>query len=230
MLRRLASWSVDEILILDVSRALHSQGNWHSRWDRRAGPDSSFLSFIARVAETINVPLTVGGGIRSVEDALNYLNHGADRVTVNSLLFENPNGVSELISEVGAQAVVASLDVEQVSHWRIRPSVGSKSDIDFESMLLRVEALRPGELLMQSVNDDGRGLGFNLKLATEVQSICSVPLMLASGAGSTEHFVQAACAGPRALVSANMWHFKELVGPRIKEALRDHGVPIRPDY
>jgi len=232
MLKRLASWSVDEILILDISGEMESQGKWHSRWDRRAGQSLTFLSFISQVADSINIPLTVGGRIRNVDDALNYLKHGADRVSVNSMLFTNPYGVSELISEVGAQAVVASLDVKQVTkmgehRWTLRSPASYEHKSTLESMLRLLAEIRPGELLIQSVDDDGQGSGFNVELAAEIQRLCAIPLMLASGAGSIDHFVEAAHAGVRALVAANMWHFKELVGPRIKTALLESGIAVR---
>lgn len=232
MLKRLASWSVDEILILDISGEMESEGKWHSRWDRRAGQSLTFLSFISQVADSINIPLTVGGRIRNVDDALNYLKHGADRVSVNSMLFTNPYGVSELISEVGAQAVVASLDVKQVTNmgehrWTLRSPASYEHKSTLESMLRLLAEIRPGELLIQSVDDDGQGSGFNVELAAEIQRLCAIPLMLASGAGSIDHFVEAAHAGVRALVAANMWHFKELVGPRIKTALLESGIAVR---
>jgi len=208
----------DEITFLDVTASVVGRG--------------TMLDVVRRTADTVFIPLTVGGGIRSVADVDTLLRAGADKVGVNTAAIHRPELVSEIAGRFGNQVLVASLDVRraagQPSGFEVTTHGGRKSaGLDAIEWAARVAALGAGEILLNSMDADGTKGGFDLELIAAVRAVVDIPVIASGGAGKAADFPPAIDAGADAVLAASIFHFGEVTIGEVKKALADAGHPTR---
>lgn len=190
------------------------------------------LDMVKRVAESVFIPFTVGGGIRTVEDFKMILREGADKVAVNSAAIMNPELISEAADKFGSQCVVVAIDAksrEDKKGWNIFKN-GGRVDmgIDAVEWAMKAEKLGAGEILLTSMDKDGTKNGFDLELTKMVSENVSIPVIASGGAGNKEHFYDALTDGmAAAALAASLFHYKELSITEVKDYLFERGVSVR---
>jgi cyclase len=208
----------DELTFLDVTASADNRG--------------TMLDVVRRTAETVFIPLTVGGGIRGVGDVDTLLRAGADKVGVNTAAIARPELVSEIAQRFGNQVLVLSLDVrraaDQPSGFEVTTHGGRRSaGLDAVAWAARVAELGAGEILLNSMDADGTKDGFDLELIRAVRSVVDIPVIASGGAGAVGHFPPAVAAGADAVLAASVFHFGELRIDEVKQALRSAGITVR---
>ena len=187
---------------------------------------------VRRTAEQVFIPLTVGGGVRTVDDVDRLLRAGADKVGVNTGAIERPEVVGEIARRFGAQVLVLSVDARrapgQPSGFEVTTHGGRRSaGLDAVEWAARGARLGAGEILLNSMDADGTKAGFDLELIAAVRAVVDVPLVASGGAGAVEHFAPAVRAGADAVLAASVFHFGQLRVGEVKSALRAAGVTVR---
>jgi len=207
----------DEITFLDVAATNENRG--------------TTLDMVTRCAEQVFIPLTVGGGIRALEDVSRLLASGADKVSVGSAGIRRPELLSEIAKEHGNQVLVISLDLKRSSTksgFGVTSNGGRElTDLDAMEWVRQVQDLGAGELLVNSIDADGTRDGFDLELIDRVKQISQVPVIASGGAGTLEHFVAAAQAGADALLAASVFHEGMFTISDVKEAMKAAGLEVR---
>lgn len=207
----------DEICFLDIT-ATHE--------GRR-----TMVDVVRKTAEHVFVPLTVGGGIGSVEDFREILRAGADKVSVNSAAVKNPELISQAAEIFGSQCVVAAIDAKRDEKGRFKVVVhGGRKDtgLDAVEWAKKCQELGAGEILLTSMDTDGCREGFDLELLRAVCSVVSIPVIASGGCGRLEHFSQVfEETGADAALAASLFHFRELTVEEVKEHLVEHEIPVR---
>ncbi|MEE0811812.1 imidazole glycerol phosphate synthase subunit HisF [Blautia sp.] len=207
----------DEICFLDIT-ATHE--------GRR-----TMVDVVRKTAEHVFVPLTVGGGIGSVEDFRGILRAGADKVSVNSAAVKNPELISQAAEIFGSQCVVAAIDAKRDEKGNFKVVVhGGRKDtgLDAVEWAKRCQELGAGEILLTSMDTDGCREGFDLELLRAVCSVVSIPVIASGGCGRLEHFSQVfEETGADAALAASLFHFRELTVQEVKEHLAEHEIPVR---
>jgi cyclase len=207
----------DEVTFLDVAATNENRG--------------TTMDMVTRCAEQVFIPLTVGGGIREVEDVSRLLESGADKVSVGSAGIRRPDLLSEISAEHGNQVLVISLDLKRASTpsgFGVTSNGGRElTDLDAMEWVRRVQDLGAGELLVNSIDADGTRDGFDLDLISRIKEISSVPVIASGGAGKLEHFVAAANAGADALLAASVFHEGLLTIADVKQSMRAAGLEVR---
>ena len=208
----------DELVFLDITASS----------DRRA----IVAEMVRRVAETVFIPFTVGGGIRTVEDFRVILREGADKIAINSAAIDNPKLISDAAEKFGSQCVVVAIDAKRRTDgegWTTYKH-GGRLDcgIDAVEWAAKADSLGAGEILLTSMDCDGTKNGYDLALTRAVSDAVSIPVIASGGAGNAGHFYDALTEGMAdAALAASLFHFKELEIREVKEALRDRGVSVR---
>ncbi|BDZ58249.1 imidazole glycerol phosphate synthase subunit HisF [Barrientosiimonas endolithica] len=205
----------DELTFLDVTA---------SSSDRETTYD-----VVRRTAEEVFIPLTVGGGVRSVDDVDRLLRAGADKVGINTGAIARPEVMAEIADRFGAQVLVLSADVRRADgHFEVTTHGGRRSaGLDAIEWCARAERLGAGEILLNSMDADGTKDGFDLELIRAVRAATSLPLIASGGAGTVEHFVEAVEAGADAVLAASVFHYRELTVGQVKAGLAEAGYPVR---
>ena len=214
-------------------------------YDRQGADEITFLDITAthegrktmadvvrKTAKNVFVPLTVGGGISTIEDFRTILRAGADKVSVNSSAVRNPDLVAQAADKFGSQCVVVAIDArkrEDRSGWNIYKN-GGRVDVGIDAIewAKKVESLGAGEILLTSMDCDGTKAGYDLELTKAVAESVSIPVIASGGAGTVEHFKEALTdGGADAALAASLFHYKELEIRQVKEYLRDQGISVR---
>ena len=208
----------DELTFLDVSASKDGRG--------------TMLEVVRRTAEQVFIPLTVGGGVRSVEDVDQLLRAGADKVSVNTSALARPALLRELADRFGSQCIVLSVDArrttDQPSGFEVTTHGGTRSaGLDAIEWARKGEELGVGEILLNSMDGDGTRDGFALELLRLVRAAVSVPVIASGGAGRAEHFPPAVEAGADAVLAASIFHFGEVSIAEVKDALAAAGHEVR---
>ncbi len=206
----------DEIALLDISATIE---------ERRTALES-----VATVRKRLSIPLSVGGGIKNVQDAQRLLNAGADRVSVNSAAVRNPELIRELADRFGVQCVIVAIDASRNAQggWEVFIDAGKKATgLDAVDWARRCATLGAGEILLTSIDKDGTGEGYDEALITAVSEAAGIPVIASGGAVECEHFLAGAKAGASALLGAGAFHRRELTAGRLKESLESFGVEVR---
>jgi len=189
------------------------------------------LHVVEQVAEQVFIPLTVGGGIRSVDDVRRLLNAGADKVSINTAAVTDPELVREAADKVGSQCIVVAIDAKQTApgKWEVFTRGGRhNTGLDAIDWAKRVEALGAGELLLTSMDRDGTRVGFDLALTRAVSDAVNVPVIASGGVGKLEHLVEGVTlGGADAVLAASIFHFGEHTVREAKELMRAHGIEVR---
>ena len=208
----------DELTFLDVKATVDNR--------------STMYELVTKTAEQVFIPLTVGGGVRSVDDVGNLLKAGADKVSVSSAAIADPNLLSRIADRYGNQVLVLSLDLKlragATDAWVVTSHGGrTETDIDAIEWITKCESLGVGELLVNSIDADGTKAGFDLQLISAVRSVTNLPLIASGGAGAASDFVPAAEAGADALLAASIFHNRSVSIKEVKAALADKGISTR---
>ncbi|MFS0715079.1 imidazole glycerol phosphate synthase subunit HisF [Microbacterium sp. 2P01SA-2] len=208
----------DELTFLDVTATV----------DGRA----TTYDVVRRTAEQVFIPLTVGGGVRSVDDVARLLSVGADKVGVNSAAIARPDLIGEIADRFGAQVLVLSLDVKRApgtDSGFVVTTHGGRTATSIDALAWAREAIErgAGELLVNSIDADGTKDGFDLELISLMRAVSSVPVIASGGAGATEHFVPAIEAGADAVLAASVFHSGQLTIGDAKDALTERGIEVR---
>lgn len=225
--QRFNEWNVDELIYIDITKGEYS---FVGRSDHKTKISNNPLDILDKVSKTCFVPLTWGGRIRTFDDAAERFRRGADKITLNKTLFDNPSVVSQISKRYGAQAVVASIDVFRHTDGKCEVFTNGKetpTGRDPVTLAKEIENLGAGEILLQSINRDGTGQGYDLDLIADVSAAVSIPVIACSGVGMYEHYAKGIEAGASAVAAANIWHFKEMSDRNGKRALKRAGVHIR---
>ncbi|MGI8336236.1 imidazole glycerol phosphate synthase subunit HisF [Actinomadura scrupuli] len=216
--RRYDAEGADELTFLDITAS--------------SGDRSTMYDVVGRTAEQVFIPLTVGGGVRTVEDVDRLLRAGADKVSVNTAAIARPEFLREAAHRFGSQCIVLSVDARRApgteSGYEVTTHGGRKgTGIDAIEWARRGEDLGVGEILLNSMDADGTKSGFDLEMLRQVRAVVSVPVIASGGAGAVEHFVPAVAAGADAVLAASVFHFGEIKIGEVKDALREAGHPVR---
>jgi len=208
----------DELTFLDVSASVEGR--------------AAILEVVERTAECIFIPLTVGGGVRTLKDVSDFLRAGADKVSIGSAATSNPGLLDEVSSVYGDQVLVVSLDIkrskEVPSGFTLTSHGGAReTGIDALRWIATNQSRGIGELLINSMDSDGTRVGFDIELFEKVQEVSGLPLIISGGAGTVEDFVAAAKAGANALLAASVVHSGEITIQEVKIAMRDQGLQVR---
>jgi cyclase len=211
-----AKTGADELVFLDIS----------ATEERRR----TLADLVKRVAEKINIPFTVGGGISSIEDVDILLHNGADKVSVNSSAVKNPQLINDLAEKFGSQCVVVAIDAKQIDgEWMVH-LVGGKvpTDIKLFDWAIEVAERGAGEILFTSMNHDGTKNGFANEALAKLSELVNIPIIASGGAGNMQHFVDTFKEGKSdAALAASVFHFKEIEIIKLKEVLRDNQIEVR---
>lgn len=206
----------DEIVFLDITATHEHRG--------------TMLDVVARTAKEVFVPLTVGGGINSIEDFKNTLRAGADKVSVNSAAVKNPQLIYDAADQFGNQCVVCAIDAKRIDGSFHVVVHGGRIDTGLDAIEWAKQAvsLGAGEILLTSMDTDGCKNGFDLELLNAVCDAVNVPVVASGGCGSLEHFSQVfEETKADAALAASLFHYRELTVGQVKEHLRQHGIPVR---
>jgi len=185
---------------------------------------------VLRVAEKVNIPFTVGGGISSVEDVDVLLHNGADKVSINSSAVKNPNLINELAAKFGSQCIVVAIDAKQINGKWIVHLVGGKvpTELNLFDWAKEVEQRGAGEIMFTSMDHDGTKDGFANKALAKLSTELNIPIIASGGAGNMQHFTDTFVYGKSdAALAASVFHFKEIDIIDLKEELRRNNIPVR---
>jgi len=208
----------DELVFLDITASSDAR--------------NTVVEMVRRVAETVFIPFTVGGGIRTVEDFKAILREGADKISINSSAINRPELISEAAEKFGSQCVVVAIDArrrEDGSGWNIFKN-GGRIDVGWDAVewAMRAEKLGAGEILLTSMDCDGTKAGYDIELTAQIAENVSIPVIASGGAGTREHFYDVLTAGKAdAALAASLFHFKELEIRDLKSYLAGRGVLVR---
>ena len=220
--RRYGAEGADELTFLDVTAS--------------SGDRATTYDVVSRTAEEVFIPLTVGGGVRTVDDVDRLLRVGADKVGVNTAAIARPELIAEVADRFGAQVLVLSADVRRrrgedgavVDGFEVTTHGGRRgTGIDAVEWCARAADLGAGEILLSSMDADGTKDGFDLELIRAVRAEVSIPVIASGGAGASEHFPPAVDAGADAALAASIFHFGECTIGEVKDALAAAGRPVR---
>ncbi|MDW5288426.1 imidazole glycerol phosphate synthase subunit HisF [Formosa sp. PL04] len=206
----------DELVFLDISATLEGRG--------------TTLDMVLHVAEQVNIPFTVGGGISSIEHVDALLQCGADKVSINSSAVKRPELVKELADKFGSQCVVVAIDAKEVNgQWKVHLAGGSiPTEIDLFEWAKQVEDLGAGEILFTSMNHDGTKNGFANEALAKLSDMLNIPIIASGGAGTIQHFVDTFKEGNAdAALAASVFHFGEIPISELKEELKNNNIAVR---
>lgn len=206
----------DELVFLDITASSDSR--------------NIVVDMVRRVADSIFIPFTVGGGIRSVDDFNEILRAGADKVSVNSAAIKRPELINEASKKFGSQCVVTAIDAKRKGDsWEVYINGGRvPMGIDAVEWAVECENRGAGEILLTSMDEDGQKKGYDLALTRAVSERVNIPVIASGGAGALEHFYDAFTEGKAdAVLAASLFHFGEIPIPELKGYLRDKGISVR---
>jgi cyclase len=225
--KRFNDWNVDELIYLDITQ----DGDYDlKREDHRIKGLSEPGQILEEVAKSCFMPLTWGGRITCIKDMRRIFSCGADKIVINSCAVTNPHLIQEGAKVFGSQAIVVSIDVTLDENQNRKVAIrGARevTELDPVQWARQVEDFGAGEILLQSVQRDGTGEGYDLPLIEEVCAAVNIPVIACSGVGRFEDYATAIKAGASAAAAANIWHFKEMTDRQGKRAMSRAGIPVR---
>lgn len=214
--QRYAKEGADELVFLDISATEQKR--------------KTLAELVYHVAEKLNIPFTVGGGISSVEDVDILLKNGADKVSINSSAVKNPDLINQLVAKFGSQCIVVAIDARKTTDgWKVH-LVGGKvpTELDLFDWAKEVEQRGAGEILFTSMDHDGTKNGFADAELAKLSSLVNIPIIASGGAGAVSHFTDTFRNGKAdAALAASVFHFKEIAIPDLKQQLKEEGIPVR---
>lgn len=217
--RRYDEQGADELTFLDITASS----------DER----DTILHIVEQVAAQVFIPLTVGGGVRSVEDVRRLLNAGADKVSINTAAVQNPQFVTDAAGRYGSQCIVVAVDAKQTAagsgHWEVYTHGGRRpTGIDALDWGRKMAAFGAGEILLTSMDRDGTRQGFDLKLTRAFSDALEIPIIASGGVGTLDHLVEGVAEGRAdAVLAASIFHYGEFTVREAKEHMARHGIEVR---
>ena len=215
--QRYSEEGADEVVFLDITATLEKR--------------KIMLDVVARTAEQVFIPLTVGGGVRSIEDIRELLKHGADKVSINTAAVKNPPLIREAAERFGSQCIVVAIDAKKVGEekWEVYINSGTTpTGLDAVKWAKKAEELGAGEILLTSIDADGTQEGYDIPLTKAVSEAVSIPVIASGGAGKLEHFYEALVEGKAdAALAASLFHYGILGIMEVKRYLKEKGVEVR---
>lgn len=212
-----AKQGADELCFLDITATVEKR--------------KTLAELVKRVAHTINIPFTVGGGIKTVEDVSVLLNNGADKISINTAAYQNPQVITDIANTAGSQCVVLAIDTKQEEdgEWYVYLHGGrTKTNTKCLDWAKRAVELGAGEILLTSMNHDGTKAGFAMDITRLLSDNLPIPVIASGGGGAMEHFVHVFNeAHADAALAASVFHFKEIEIPALKKYLAEEGIAIR---
>ena len=206
----------DEICFLDISASLENR--------------NTMLNVVRKTAEEVFIPLTVGGGISSIQNIRSLLKAGADKVSINSAAIINPSIVHESADHFGSQCIVVAVDVKKIdNNWVVFSHGGTiNTNINALKWLEKIQELGAGEVLLTSMDKDGTKSGFDIELLKAATNILQIPVIASGGVGKKEHFFEGVFkGGASALLAASVFHFNEFSIKEVKQFLSDRNIKVR---
>ena len=214
--KKYADEGADELVFLDISATLEGR--------------NTTLEMVLKVAEQVNIPFTVGGGISSIDDVDRLLKFGADKISINSSAIKRPELINELSNKFGSQCIVVAIDAKQIEgNWRVHLAGGSiATDLDLFDWAKEAEQRGAGEILFTSMNNDGTKDGFANDALAKLSEELNIPIIASGGAGSIQHFVDAFNIGKSdAALAASVFHFEEIAIQDLKKELKNNNIEVR---
>lgn len=214
--QRYSAEGADELVFLDITATLEKR--------------KTLVELVTRIAQHINIPFTVGGGIKTVDEIEELLKAGADKVSLNSSIVKDPGLISRASDAFGAQAIVAAVDAKRTgASWNVFIKGGTEdTGLDALEWMSEVEKRGAGEILLTSMDRDGTKSGFDNELLAKVNNIVHIPVIASGGAGTTNHCIDAIDLGNAdAVLAASIFHFKEIEISDLKAEMSRSGIPVR---
>ena len=215
--RRYDDQGADELTFLDITASSDDRG--------------IIFRIIEQVAEQVFIPLTVGGGVREVQDVRNLLNAGADKVSINTSAVVNPQLVADAAARYGSQCIVVAIDAKQVApnKWEVFTHGGRKATgLDAVEWAKKMQSLGAGEILLTSMDKDGQKSGFDLALTRAVTDVLEIPLIASGGVGNLQHLADGVIqGGADAVLAASIFHFGEYTVQQAKQFMAGQGIEVR---
>jgi cyclase len=214
--RRYYEQGADELIYIDIVASLYGR--------------SKLTEIVRKAAHDVFVPMTVGGGVRSVEDVRDLLRAGADKVAINTAAVRRPELISEVARRFGSQCVVLSLEAKQQApgRWEVYTDCGrERSGLDALEWVRRAVGLGAGEILVTSIDREGTRKGFDVELSRAVADAVRVPVIASGGYGEPQHLLDVAAAGVNAIACADALHYGRTTLPQLRAAARAAGLPVR---
>lgn len=214
--KRYTAEGADELVFLDISATEQKR--------------KTLSDLVLRVAEALDIPFTVGGGVSSIKDAKVLLRNGADKVSINSAAVKNPNLINEMSNAFGNQCVVVAIDAKKINNKWIVHLVGGKekTNIDLFDWANEVESRGAGEILFTSMDNDGTKKGFANSALSKLSEIVNIPIIASGGAGCNKDFLDTFTIGNAdAALAASVFHFEKIKIPELKKDLKKNNIPIR---
>jgi cyclase len=215
--RRYDEQGADELTFLDITASSDDRG--------------ILFRIIEQVAEQVFIPLTVGGGVREVQDVRNLLNAGADKVSINTSAVLNPQLVADAAARYGSQCIVVAIDAKQVTpgHWQVFTHGGRKNTgLDAVEWAIKMQTLGAGEILLTSMDRDGQKIGFDLALTRAVTDALEIPVIASGGVGNLQHLVDGVkLGGADAVLAASIFHYGEYTVGQAKQFMAQQGIEVR---
>ncbi len=212
-----AAEGADELVYLDISASAEGR--------------STFTNLVSEIALNVNIPFTVGGGIRTIEDASRLLDAGADKVTINTAAVQNPDLITEIASRYGSQFVVVAIDARMNPEgtWQVTTHGGrTTTEKELFSWAQEAQERGAGEILFTSMNHDGTKSGYPLSTYADLSSQLSIPVIASGGAGNAQHIAEVLKEGKAsAALAASIFHYGQLTIKEVKEYLRNEGIAVR---
>lgn len=215
--RRYDAQGADELTFLDITATSDDRG--------------ILFRIIEQVAEQVFIPLTVGGGVRQVEDVRNLLNAGADKVSINTSAVVNPQLIADAAARYGSQCIVVAIDAKQVApgRWEVFTHGGRKATgLDVLEWAIKMQTLGAGEILLTSMDRDGSKIGFDLALTRAVSDALEIPVIASGGVGNLQHLVDGVKqGGADAVLAASIFHYGEYTVQQAKQFMAQQGIEVR---
>ena len=207
----------DELVFLDITATIEKR--------------KTLVELVKQLSSNINIPFTVGGGISSIENVSELMQHGADKISVNTAAYNNPNLINEIANNFGNQCVVLAIDTKQEAdgEWYVYLNGGrTKTQTKTINWAMQGVELGAGEILLTSMNNDGTKSGFALDITSQLVNTLSVPIIASGGAGTIEDFKEVFIkAGADAALAASVFHYKEIQIPQLKKYLKANNINVR---
>lgn len=216
--RRYSEEGADELVFLDITATLEKR--------------RTLVELVTRIAKEINIPFTVGGGIKTVDEIEELLKAGADKVSLNSSIVKNPQLINDASDAFGAQAIVAAVDAKRTNgSWNVYIKGGTEdTGMDAIEWMVETEQRGAGEILLTSMDRDGTKSGFDTDLLSIVNSKLTIPVIASGGAGTIQHCIDAiSLSNADAVLAASIFHFKEIEIEDLKKSMANAGIPVRLD-
>lgn len=214
--QRYSMEGADELVFLDITATLEKR--------------KTLVELVTRIARHINIPFTVGGGIKTVDEIEELLKAGADKVSLNSSIVKDPDLINRASEAFGAQAIVAAVDAKRSNgSWSVFVKGGTEdTGLDALQWMIEVEQRGAGEILLTSMDRDGTKAGFDLDLLQKVNQSVRIPIIASGGAGTIQHCIDAVeIANSDAVLAASIFHFKEIEISDLKVKMAENGIPVR---